>query len=299
MIPDLEKQVVIDSYYSYIKLSDQVYRIIADRKYPNTELVVGSEKAAVIDGGMGWGDLPNAVRTITDKPLLLFNTHSHIDHVGSNGQFSEPIYMGAEDIAAMQGGSLVDFRKRTIAGRIASMGEESVKHMDLEEYYHRGNGTLVPCQEGDRFDLGDLTLRVIATPGHSAGGRSFFIEELGLLYTGDAVFACTLCFGRGSSPRQAHIESLKKMLALPFTEAYSGHYIEPFDHAFIEKALDTAERAVYETGIPLKAPFGGEPRVCFTPDNPPTQESIDRINAGDHGLDNKVWAIVLDEHEEA
>ncbi len=293
--PSLENQVIIDAYYSYIKLSDQVYRIIADRTYCNTEVVIGTEKAAIIDGGMGWGDLPGAVRAITDKPLLVFNTHSHIDHVGSNGQFTEPIYMGAEDIAAMRSGSMTDFRKRVIAGRIASNGPESVAHMDLEEYYNRGNGNLVPCQEGDVFDLGGLTLKVINTPGHSAGGRSYFIEELGLLYTGDAVFACTLCFGRGSSPRQQHIDSLKKMLSLDFTQAYSGHYIEPFDKAFIEKALDTAERAVYANGIPMRAPFGGDPRVCFVPEYTPTEEVIEKIKGGDHGLDNKVWAIVLDE----
>lgn len=292
---DLKNQVILDSYFSYLKPADNVYRIIVDRQYCNTELIIGSEKAAVIDCGLGFGDLPAAVRKLTDKPLLVFNTHGHIDHTGGNGQFHQCIYMGEEDIPSARDGDHSAFRKHMVEDRIARLGPDSVQGMDLDEFRSRGSGELVPCGEGDVFDLGGLTLRVINVPGHSAGGRAFYVEELGYLYTGDAVFACTLCFGRGASSRREHANSLRKILELPFTDAITGHYIEPLNHEFIEHALYVAEHAVYENGIPLPNPIDPNARVCFAPDEWPAEEYIERIKGGDHGLDNKVWAIVLSE----
>jgi len=290
---DLKDQVIIDRYFSYLKVAEGVYRIIVDRQYCNTELIIGDKAAAVIDCGLGFGDLPKAVRTLTDKPLLVFNTHCHIDHIGGNAQFGVPVYMGSEDIAAIGKMDNASFRTRMWDGRIQSLGEDSVEGMDKEEFLHRGTGELIPCEEGDVFDLGGKTLKVYAVPGHSAGGRAFYLEEERILYTGDAVFACTLCFGKGSTGRKAYAESLRRLQQLPFTDILSGHYIEPFDHAFIDKALHTAQTVVFETGIPLPNPIDPNARVCFPADEPPTQEIIDRVKQGDHGLDNKVWALVL------
>ena len=64
---DLAKQVILDSYFSYLTVTEGVYRILVDRKYCNTELIVGSKYAAVIDSGLGFGYLPSAVRALTDK----------------------------------------------------------------------------------------------------------------------------------------------------------------------------------------------------------------------------------------
>lgn len=294
---DLKNQVPLDPTFSYLKVTDGVYRILVDRQYCNTELIIGSEKAAVIDTGFGFGDLPAAVRKLTEKPLLLFNTHCHVDHVGGNAPFGLPVHMGREDIEAARKSNYAAFRVHSWDDRIARLGPESVAGMDREEYLNRGAGELVPCEEGERFDLGGLHLSVFAISGHSLGGRAYYLEEKKILYTGDAVFACTLCFGRGSAGRKKFIEGLKKLDALPFEQILSGHYIEPFDHEFIRKAVHTAETAVFETGIPLPNPIDPNARVCFPPDAPPSQETIERIRQGDHGLDNKVWALVLSSPE--
>ena len=50
-------------------------------------LVVGEERAALIDTGAGMGNLAKEVKEITDKPLYVLNTHGHVDHAGGNGQF--------------------------------------------------------------------------------------------------------------------------------------------------------------------------------------------------------------------
>ena len=52
-------------------------------------LLIGTEKAMLIDCGMGIGDLRGAVEMLTDKPILLVLSHGHIDHTGNVRQFGE------------------------------------------------------------------------------------------------------------------------------------------------------------------------------------------------------------------
>src|SRR5215510_1307924 len=52
-------------------------------------LMIGEQRAALIDSGCGIGNLREAVEEVTDKPVIVINTHTHLDHLGSNRQFDE------------------------------------------------------------------------------------------------------------------------------------------------------------------------------------------------------------------
>ena len=65
-------------------------------------LVVGEEKACVIDTMNGYNDLFRAVRELTDKPLTVVNTHGHPDHIFGNMFFREAYLHPADrDLARM------------------------------------------------------------------------------------------------------------------------------------------------------------------------------------------------------
>jgi glyoxylase-like metal-dependent hydrolase (beta-lactamase superfamily II) len=49
-------------------------------------LLIGEHKTALIDTGCGIGNLRAAVEAITEKPVMVTNTHTHPDHLGSNRQ---------------------------------------------------------------------------------------------------------------------------------------------------------------------------------------------------------------------
>lgn len=49
-------------------------------------LLEGNDKCLLIDTGVGLTDLPAMIKQITDKPVVVVNSHFHIDHIGENGQ---------------------------------------------------------------------------------------------------------------------------------------------------------------------------------------------------------------------
>lgn len=81
------------------------------------------------------------------------------------------------------------------------------------------------AEDGAEFTDGGLTYRVIATPGHSPGGVSFYFPAAEVLFSGDTLFQGSV--GRtdlpGGSARML-AASLKKLAALPeATTVYPGH----------------------------------------------------------------------------
>ena len=80
--------------------------------------------------------------------------------------------------------------------------------------------------EGETFQLGNTTIKVLHTPGHTPGGLSYYIESAHTIFTGDTLFRGSI--GRTDMPGgnwEDEINSIKnKILALPTdTIIYSGH----------------------------------------------------------------------------
>ena len=292
---NLEAQRILDKYFSVIPVTEGVYRILIDRLYPVSDLIVGSHHAAVIDGGTGFGNLPSAIRKLTDKPLFIFNTHNHVDHVGANAQFGQPVYMGTEDIPDAVYGNNVDFRRKHLTGRIAQYGSIEDESFDPEEFLHRTAGELLPCDEGDVFDLGGLTLRVYNAPGHSIGSRAFYLEERKILYTGDNAYPCTLLFGYGSVKRQVYLATVDKLLEIPFEGFLGAHHLDFLTRDDLRRIRRVAEKADYATGIPFPNPIrnGEDARTCFADDDRPAEDVMQRLRQGEHTSDGEVWAMVL------
>ncbi|ADU23323.1 MBL fold metallo-hydrolase [Ruminococcus albus] len=136
-------------------------------------LVVGEEKACVIDTMNGWNDLCAAVRRLTDKPLVLVNTHGHPDHILGNIYFDKEI-----DHA------LISPRDRALAESFFETIPE-VKEMC------RKSGHNVPpfgdIREGDVIDLGGRTLEVFELAGHTDGELLLLLREDRILFTGDGI----------------------------------------------------------------------------------------------------------------
>ncbi len=118
-----------------------------------------SKDAAIIDPAMMSEDV---LQTIQDNQLTLryiLNTHRHFDHV-----------------------DCVDFyREQT--------GAPAMLHQDDAAMLEDQLGIVpdVLLQGGEELALGSLTIRTLHTPGHTAGGMSFLVEDH--LFAGDTLFA--------------------------------------------------------------------------------------------------------------
>ena len=128
-------------------------------------LITGSERALLIDAGLGTGDLRAYVEAmIGNLPLDVVITHGHPDHIALMGQFqgSYKVYMNHLDLA---------------------LAKSFIQHMG----YTIDLARIIDLHEGFVFNLGDRALKVYEVPGHSAGSIVLFDEQHGILFAGDAV----------------------------------------------------------------------------------------------------------------
>jgi glyoxylase-like metal-dependent hydrolase (beta-lactamase superfamily II) len=82
---------------------------------------------------------------------------------------------------------------------------------------------IVLLQGGERIAIGGVTVEVLATPGHTVAGRSYFVD--GNVMTGDTLFigGCGRTDFPGGDPRILY-QSLRTLAALPEeTKVYPGH----------------------------------------------------------------------------
>jgi glyoxylase-like metal-dependent hydrolase (beta-lactamase superfamily II) len=187
----------------------------------NMYLVVGRERAALVDTGMGIGDLPAEVRKITDLPCSVFNTHSHWDHIGANSRFAE-IAIHADEAHLLAREPDLKWLQEVLhlpaARAVLPAGFDSSAYRILPRTAtHR-------LQDGDEVDLGGRALRVLHIPGHSPGHVAFFDEISGALFTGDSVYPGPMyaCFAGGDPA--AFARSLRRLADLEgVTMVCPGH----------------------------------------------------------------------------
>lgn len=214
-------------------------------------LIVGQERALLIDTAFGIGDLRGLVETLTDKPVDVVNTHFHGDHSAGNGQF-ETIFIHKYDIPYLEMSEKAENRLLPAPG---TYREEDI--IPLRSAKH------VAMEDGFVFRLGEgHEVEVIHMPGHAAGGCMLFDRKYNLLFSGDAVvFTPTLIIGRFPAPYYpeyltvtAFRNALKK--ALPkcqnVKKLYTGHSVQGISPVYLTDMMDCCEKIIahpdqYET----------------------------------------------------
>ena len=176
-------------------------------------LVEGTEKAALIDTGSGIGSLKACVEQLTDKPVIVLVTHGHVDHAMGAAEF-ENVYMSHEDDYIYEKHGTDAFRRScfsTVTPPFEAGEEDLIPTMKLSEIKN--------LTEGDRFDLGGISVEIYACLGHTRGSVVMLIPEERLLITGDACNLFTFVYDDYSTTITEYEESLKALL-----EKVSGKY---------------------------------------------------------------------------
>jgi glyoxylase-like metal-dependent hydrolase (beta-lactamase superfamily II) len=182
--------------------------LVAEPAHVNSFLVVGTDRAALVDSGLGIGRVRPVVEALTDRPVVVVNTHHHWDHVGGNEEFEQtaihelgekPLAEGASGDELQPYLAFVDeigaavpaFRE--VDSQIFSFLSDETTPRSLPEDFDPAAWRLdapTPTRllrEGDEIDLGGRALRVIHTPGHTPDSICLFDERAGALFGGDTI----------------------------------------------------------------------------------------------------------------
>ena len=177
-------------------------------------LVLGKEKALLIDTGFGIYSLKEKVRGITELPIIVVNTHAHPDHCGGNAEFDAPLLHPD------------DFEAYAANTGYAARYEEISHIPDSAEYLENlqpDPPAPVPLREGTTLDLGGRTLEVILLRGHTRGSIALFDRQTGSLFAGDNIQQMTNLTEQWASSVEELLPELEKLRELPIEKIYSGH----------------------------------------------------------------------------
>lgn len=185
----LEKIETSQPWYSVYKIQDWLYAIYEDGQYDEAlmYLVIGEEKAAVIDGGTGIGRLDKLVAELTEKHCFLLLTHTHNDHIGGCKDFNE-IWVYND---SMSWESAVKGLGKGKMGEMLESGAVIKPYpidFDPENFFAPPYTVSKWLKDGEIIDLGGRILEVVYTPGHSSNHICLLDREAKYLYTGDIYY---------------------------------------------------------------------------------------------------------------
>ncbi len=228
-------------------------------------LILGNEKALLVDTLQDTEELCAKVRSITDKPVEAVIAHGHPDHAGKGmKQLHEagiPLWIAEEDIPLYTG---------LFGGEYPSSWFSVLKN-------------------GQVFDLGSLKLETIYLPGHTPGSIVLFDEKEQRLFSSDAVGSGHFWMQiPGCIPLHEFREYLAKLTArmesFPDLRIYPGHRYQSDQQLNLQYLRDTLhltdrilkgedhgkDKEMLFAGSPLhyrECAYGMMKGYCYNPDN--------------------------------
>ena len=174
-----------------------------------------TKECIIIDPGCSNASEENELFGFIDssrlKPLIVIDTHGHIDHILGNAVVKKRYGVQVAAHPNVKSDFLRSRQQAQMFG-LPFDGECELPDRDLKD--------------GEIIKVGESTLEVICTPGHAEGSVSLYAEMEGWVFTGDALFCRSI--GRTDFPG-GNYETLRKsikerLFRLPDdTEVYSGH----------------------------------------------------------------------------
>jgi glyoxylase-like metal-dependent hydrolase (beta-lactamase superfamily II) len=178
--PNVPSNVSLNPIATDLVLSPHVSVLTgaANGKYPdgNSVLVRGTDGTVLIDPSLtvhARGGIPGVDRVLV--------SHAHEDHIAGLSVLDAPhVQAHHDDVHGV----------RSIEGLLSIYGlppeDEARFRIDLVESFHLGE---VPhatgFADGEVFDLGDVSVRVLHLPGHTKGHSAFIVEPDGVAFVGD------------------------------------------------------------------------------------------------------------------
>ncbi len=197
--------------YEIVSIDESTWAI--EEGMVRSYLLAGSERALLIDTGNGAGYLKSVVRSLTDKPVMLVNTHADPDHMGCNDQFGAP-YLHPSEFA---------YYEERNPGK---------PHRALEDR--------------EQADLGGRRAEALLIPGHTCGSLAILDRERRYLFSGDTVAASAIFMFGAQRSLPAYRDSLERLrrMSESFDKIYPAHGPMPQQPEILDRLLACCDAAL-------------------------------------------------------
>ena len=191
-------------------------------RYPFcNSLYIDDERKAIIDPA---SDETFLRKLAGEKRVdIIINSHYHEDHIAFNYLFPEAELYVHEAIGACfkSYSSFLDY-----CGLLDSKYRTEWDDLFLNRFHFQERTPAVEFGDGDLLSFGDTKLRVIHTPGHTAGHCSFHFPDQGILFMGDLDLSrFGPWYGDRVSDIDQTIQSMRRLLEIPADIYITSHEI--------------------------------------------------------------------------
>jgi glyoxylase-like metal-dependent hydrolase (beta-lactamase superfamily II) len=262
--------------------------LIKDLTTVQCYLVEGKKKAALIDTGTGIGDLKALLRKLTKLPLIVLNTHGHVDHVGGDQNFDE-VWISERDKDLLPLHGSLAYRK-SWAGFFVSYSGMGNLAVDDSDFPVNPNTCYRFLTDGEIIDLGGRTITCIPVRGHTQGSLGFLDSLSRSFFAGDCGNPSTFLFGKESTSVEEYRQSLVALWERrnEFDHYYIFHGFDEIPKTCITDLIECCDNSLKgkHSGIPHVFPFAEF-------DNPNAVWSAP-INEKHTRLDGKTGNLIFD-----
>lgn len=233
-----------DSWFTVNQIDNTTFAIseYGHWEQVHSYLLIGEEKAALIDTGLGIDNIKRITDQLTNLPIIVLTTHVHWDHIGSHGEFKN-IYVHKDEEDWLVNGikklSIEQIRK-DVSRDITIPTPETFNPDTYKPFQGNPTGLL---NDGDEIEIGNRKLTIYHTPGHSPGHISILDNSKGYLFTGDLLYDGTPVYAFFPTTNPVDLtQSLKKISNITnVTKIYGGHNTIGLDASLLQEVGNAVE----------------------------------------------------------
>ncbi|MFX0204925.1 MAG: MBL fold metallo-hydrolase [Candidatus Hodarchaeota archaeon] len=204
----------ISRWFEIYKVNDLTFALLEPFHVEEviSYLIVGDKRAILFDTGMGISNIQVEVEELVEVPVIVVNSHSHYDHIGENFRFSEVWAFDNDwEVKRIQRGYSIDQCKEFMH---PNWYLELPSSFDFSTYQIQPSTVTRRLTNNEAIDIGNRTLIVHHTPGHSPGSICLQDTQFNLLFTGDTFYPGTLYAHLQGSNLHDYINSLRSLTGL-------------------------------------------------------------------------------------
>jgi len=248
----LERVKISDPWFEVYKIVPGVFAIYEPHQFEEviSYLVIGSQKALLFDTGMGIGNIKAVVEGLTELPVSVVNSHTHNDHVGDNWRFPDVYGMPTAFTRTNANGSTADAQAELAPGQVCGTLPAG---FDAKSYRTRAFHISHWLKDGDKINLGDRTLEVISTPGHTPDSIALLDQRNGLLFTGDTFYLGPIYLYRPETDLDAYVLSVKRLAELTprLQLLLPAHNVPVAQPEYLPRVLDAIQQVRHGQSKPV------------------------------------------------